>query len=299
MKISIIGLGYVGLPLASLLARKFDVLGFEVDEGKVARIRKGISPINEPGLDSVLKEALESGMLTVSHDPSDLLETEVKIITVGTPYDSVKDSIDYSQLESALRLVSPLLKNGDVIMLKSTVPPGTTSGFVKGFLEGDGFKVPDQIGLVFSPERIVEGQAIADFQKLPKIIGATDARSASIAKEVISALGGEVTVVSNPETAEFVKMIDNYVRFAFLGITNELAIMAENLGVDVFESIRAAKHDYPRNAGILIPGPGVGGSCLNKDPYILRAEMRKRNTKLQMVEAAREINDNIPPLKIV
>ena len=165
---------------------------------------------------------------------------------------------------------------------------------VRDFLESKGFRVPDDIGLVFSPERMVEGQAIGDFMTLPKIIGASDERSRVIADKVIASLGGPVCNVSTVTAAEMVKMVDNYSRYAFLGLTNEIALMCEKVGVDVLEVIAAAKKEYPRNAGILIPGPGVGGSCLNKDPFILRAHMRREDLFLRMVEAASIVNRSMP-----
>lgn len=133
-----------------------------------------------------------------------------------------------------------------------------------------------------------------DFTSLPKIIGASDPETSRVVSEVIGSLGGRIVSVSNPETAEMVKMVDNYSRYVFLGLTNEIALSSEKIGVDALELIRAAKQDYPRNAGLLLPGPGVGGSCLNKDPFILRADLRKKSLNLKMVDAAAEVNRSIP-----
>ena len=174
MKLAVIGLGYVGLPLASLLSRDFDVIGFEVDKFKVQTIIKGSATINEPGFNDELSKSLESGKLEITSEASRLKEATVKIVTVGTPFSPENDNVDYSQLENSLDIILPNLNNGDVIMLKSTVPPGTTMGLVKNKIESFGYKVPESIGLVFSPERMIEGQAIRDFRTLPKIIGASD-----------------------------------------------------------------------------------------------------------------------------
>ena len=156
------------------------------------------------------------------------------------------------------------------------------------------FRVPEDVGLAFSPERMVEGQAIRDFTSLPKIIGASDPETSAIVTEVIGSLGGRIVHVSSPETAEMVKMVDNYSRYVFLGLTNEIALVSEKVGVDVLELLSAAKQDYPRNAGLMIPGPGVGGSCLNKDPFILKADLRKKSLNLRMVDAAADVNRSIP-----
>lgn len=294
MKLAVIGLGYVGIPLSSLLARNYEVIGFDTDESKIRKIRDGTIPIKEPGIEDVLNAAMESGRLKITLEPAQLKDSDVKILTVGTPYDEKADFVDYTQLESALEIVIPYLKPGDVIILKSTVPPGTTMGFVKSKVESSGLKVPADIGLVFAPERMVEGQAIIDFQTLPKIIGASDNRSRATAEQIFGTLGGKIIAVSNPETAETIKMVDNYARYVFLGLTNELALTCEKLNVDVLEIIRSAKDNYPRNAGLLFPGPGVGGSCLNKDPFILRGVTRKSGLELEMLTSAQLINSQMP-----
>ncbi len=179
-RIAVIGLGYVGLPLSLLLARQFLIIGFDTDIEKIKKIKIGESPITEPGVDKLLfdKDILHN--LQITHKTSQLKSAKIKIITVGTPYDSVTDYIDYSQLNEAFDLLKNNLRNGDIIILKSTVPPGTTNKIVRGRIEGYGFKVPDEIGIAFSPERMVEGQAIKDFTSLPKIIGASDSETFDI-----------------------------------------------------------------------------------------------------------------------
>lgn len=293
-KISVIGLGYVGLSLSLLLARKFWVIGFDTDRNKIDKLRNGINPIKEPGVDDLMSNPAIMNHIELSDNPADLKGSKIKIITVGTPYDQNSDYIDYSQLNGALDLLRGNLKSGDIVILKSTVPPGTTNTLVRDRIISYGFSIPEDVGIAFSPERMVEGQAIKDFTSLPKIIGASDQKTFAIVSEVISSLGGTIIQVSNPETAEMVKMVDNYSRYVFLGLTNEIALVSEKVGVDVLELLRAAKQDYPRNAGLLIPGPGVGGSCLNKDPFILKAELRKKSLFLKMVDAATDVNRSIP-----
>lgn len=292
--ISIIGMGYVGIPLSSLLAKDFNVTGFDVDKAKVQELLEGRLTIHEPDLKEIFDASIMSKQLTITDNPDRIKDTTVKIITVGTPYDNDRKMTNYNQLLSSLRIVVPRLKKGDVIVLKSTVPPGTTSKLVRKAVEEAGFVVPDDIGLAFVPERMIEGQAVKDFKTLPKIIGATDDRTYNIVSEMLSSLGGEIIRVSNPETAEMAKMVDNYSRYVFLGLTNELALISEKIGVDVLELISAAKKNYPRNSGLLLPGPGVGGSCLNKDPFILQSELEKKSMNLKMVDAAKEINSYMP-----
>lgn len=294
MKISVVGLGYVGLPLSVLLARKFNVVGFETNQEKVKAINSGESPIEEPGLEDLLREAINSGRFKASSNEEDLLDTTVKIITVGTPFDSLTNLVDYSQLRSSLEIVTRNLHKGDLMILKSTVPPGTTSHLVKEYIKKAGLEVPKHIGLVYSPERIIEGQAISDFQTLPKIIGASDDCSYMMAREILCSIGGSVKRVSSLETAEMVKLVDNYTRYVELGLTNEIALMSEKIGVDVMELLNAAKLEYPRNSGLLVPGPGVGGSCLNKDPFILQSFMSAKDLGLKMVESAKNVNYSMP-----
>ncbi len=293
-KISVIGLGYVGLPLSLLLARKFRVIGFDTDASKIDKLRKGINPITEPGIDDLMSDSSIMDHIELTDNYEDLRGSKIKIITVGTPYDPDTDYIDYSQLNGALDLLHGNIRKGDIIVLKSTVPPGTTNTVVRDRITSYGFRVPEDVGIAFSPERMVEGQAIRDFTTLPKIIGASDPETSGVVSELLGTLGGTVVKVTNPETAEMVKMVDNYSRYVFLGLTNEIALASERIGVDVLELIRAAKQDYPRNAGILLPGPGVGGSCLNKDPFILKADLRKRSLNLRMVDAASDVNRSIP-----
>lgn len=293
-KISVIGLGYVGLPLSLLLARKYYVIGFDTDNTKIEKLKRGINPISEPGIEKLMSNLDVMSHLELSSNSAELKNTKMKIITVGTPYDSNSDYIDYSQLNNALDLLKENLKVGDLVVLKSTVPPGTTNTIVRDKISSFGFSIPKDIGIAFSPERMVEGQALKDFTSLPKIIGASDPITSIIVSQVIGSLGGTVIQVSSPETAEMVKMVDNYSRYVFLGLTNELALISEKVGVDILELLTAAKQDYPRNAGLMVPGPGVGGSCLNKDPFILKADLKKKTLNLRMVDAAADVNMSIP-----
>lgn len=293
-RVCVVGTGYVGLPLATLLSRDYVVVGFDVDTEKISQLSAGRTTLQEPGLSDALTSALAKRRLRFTSRVEEAAGCDVKILTVGTPYDHGKKDVDYSQLDHALELIGAHLSARDVLIIKSTVPPGTTVGRVKSLVETCGFRVPEDIGLVFAPERIVEGQALSDFVRLPKIIGATDDRSYDVARDVLGSLGGSVRRVSGPTTAELVKLVDNYSRYVFLGLANEIALMSEKVGVDALDLIAAAKFEYPRNSGILLPGPGVGGSCLNKDPLILASVMEEEGLALEMGRAASLINQSIP-----
>lgn len=284
----------MGLPLATLLARNFAVVGFDVDAEKVSHLTLGRTTLQEPGLTEALASAIAERRLRFTSRAAESAGCDVKILTVGTPYNQRKKAVDYSQLDLALNLIGEHLTPGEVLIIKSTVPPGTTAGRVREFVQALGLRVPEDVGLTFAPERIVEGQAMRDFVRLPKIIGATDDRSYDVAREVLGSLGGSVRRVSGPTVAELVKLVDNYSRYVFLGLTNELALMSERLGIDVLDLIDAAKFEYPRNSGLLQPGPGVGGSCLNKDPLILSSVMEQEGLTLEMGRAASRVNQSIP-----
>lgn len=156
-KISVIGLGYVGLPLSLLLARKFRVIAFDTDKNKIEKLRKGINPITESGVNELMSDPAIMNHIDLSDNSPDLGKSKIKIITVGTPYDPNNDYIDYSQLNVALDFLHGNLKSGDIVILKSTVPPGTTNTVVRDRIMSYGFKVPEDVGIAFSPERMVEG----------------------------------------------------------------------------------------------------------------------------------------------
>lgn len=293
MRIAVVGLGHVGLPLAALLARHHVVVGLEANQAVVADTNRGVTVIAEPGLKAVLGSAVRSGRLRATFQPDEIASSPVKIIAVGTPYNRDTHTVDSSQLEAALAAVTAHLRRHDTVILKSTVPPGTTEGWVRDSVEAAGFKVPRDVGLVFAPERMVEGRAIRDFCTLPKILGATDDRSFRVARAALAPLGGHIVRVRNPTTAEMAKMMDNYTRFVLLGLTNELAMIARAFGVDPQEVLHAFKDHYPRNAGVLSPGPGVGGSCLNKDPFALGDEAGKRGLKVRMLASAQMVNESM------
>jgi nucleotide sugar dehydrogenase len=293
-RICVVGTGYVGLPLSALLSQRFPVIGLDVDEAKIRLLASGVVPLQEPGVLELVSSQLAKGSLRFTTQPEEIGPYNIKVLTVGTPFDPDHGGVDFSQIDQALTLLCPQLRPGDVVVVKSTVPPGTTNRRVREAVESYGLRVPDDVGLAYSPERIVEGQALQDFATLPKVIGTTDERSFETLRDVFGSLGGPVIRVDSPETAEMVKMVDNYSRYVFLGLTNEIALMCERVGVDVLQLIEAAKFEYPRNAGILRPGPGVGGSCLNKDPFILASLMQESGLHLEMVDSAARVNKSIP-----
>ena len=265
-----------------------------MNKTKIIRINSGDTPINEPGLHQLLLSLPKAGSLIVTDNPTYIKEAKIKIITVGTPYDENSGIVDYYQLNDSIKILLPNPNHGDVVILKSTVRLGTTMGLVKNLIESGDFTDPQEIGGVFSPELDVEGQAVNDFLMLQNIITASDARSGKIAEELLKTLGGKIIKVSNPEIAETIKMVDNYSRYVFLGLTNELVLVSVKIGVDVLETIGSVKDQYPRSAGLLLLGLGAGGAGLNKDPFILRGVMRRFGMEMQEVKSYETINSRMP-----
>jgi len=294
-KSCIVGLGFIGLPLAVALASKgAEVLGYEIREEVVEKINKGIAPIYEPGLENELKKVVESGKFQASADVSVINEASIVIITVGTPVDeNGVPKLDY--VKSACEVIGKNLKKGAIVVLKSTVPPGTTEDFVKPQLEEhSGMKCPEDFGVAFCPERTVEGQAMKEFLTLPKVVGGINAETTERVSTFFSVLNNKIVKVGKPRTAEMVKLMDNTYRDVNIALANEFAKAGMALGVDVIEAIKAANQDYSRNH-ILIPGAGVGGSCLTKDPLILNTTVKEKNgPELELVLQGREVNKKMP-----
>lgn len=294
--LGVVGLGHIGLPLALLLSlRGFKVIGFDVDKAHVEQLRQGKCQFYEKDLDQVFVKARATNRIEFTSDENRLSDVDVPIITVGTPWNDVEKKPDLSQLSKATELVGRRLKKGAVVILKSTVTPGTTETIVGKELERlSGLKVKQDFGLAFSPERIIEGRAIEDFTSLPKIVGGIDERSLEVASNIFGSLGGKVHRVSSLRAAEMVKLLDNYNRDSSIAVINNFALICEVAAVDVFEVIEAAKDDYPRNSGLLLPGAGVGGSCLNKDPWLLYDFAKEHRVHSELIPTLRDTNKSMP-----
>lgn len=294
--VGVIGLGHIGLPLASLLTTGgFSVVAYDVDPNRVMQVKAGLPGFHELGLEQTLRGALQSGRMLVTDEEASLAAVEVSLITIGTPWNEREGMPDLSQLDAAVKTLGRNLRRGAVVVLKSTVAPLTTEERVAPQLQSiSGMTAGRDFGIAFSPERMIEGQAIQDFKTLPKIIGAIDDRSYEKAAAVLGALGGKVLRVSSPRAAEMVKMLDNFNRDSSLALINQFAVLCMAAGVDVLEIIRTAKLDYPRNAGLLIPGGGVGGSCLNKDPWILNYFGQQHGVDARFIHTVRAVNSNMP-----
>jgi len=287
VNVTVIGLGYVGLPTAIIFANKgFNVIGFDTDENKVNLLNQGITPIKEPGLDAMLKNALRNGNFCATLNGVEAVKkSDVVVITVPTPIENGK--INFKYLIAALKTVNKGIHKDMLIVVESTIPPTTTERIVKPIIESSGLKVEKDVYLAHVPERIAPGNSIRELQTIPRIIGGVGQKSACKALEVYGKVNPNL-VITDATTAEFVKLIENAYRDINIAFANLIALIAEDIGVDIKKSIELA-NTHPR-VNILKPGPGVGGPCLTKDPYLLIYE-RQNIFGISFITKAREIND--------
>jgi UDP-N-acetyl-D-mannosaminuronic acid dehydrogenase len=287
-KICIMGLGYVGLTLAVVMAEVgFDVQGVEIRDDVVRDLARGKPHFHEPGLAGRLARVLKSGRLSVSqHIPADF-DASVYVVTVGTPLDGA-GKVRVDMVVNVVREIAEHLKDRDMVVMRSTVELGTTRNVVKPLLDATG----QSFDLVFCPERTLEGQALRELRELPQIVGGHDQDARIRAAQVFQFLTPTVVQVSSLETAELIKLVDNAQRDVHFGLSNEVARLADAIGVSAMEVIRAGKLGYPRT-DLPVPGP-VGGPCLEKDSHILASGLGGLGIAPEIIMAARRTNERQP-----
>ena len=288
----VIGLGYVGLPLATEFARAgFHVIGFDVDTTRVASLNAGVCHI--PDVDSeLLRSLVQTGAFEASDDFDRLAEVDAVSICVPTPLRKTKDP-DISFVVNAAEAVARRLHRGQLVVLESTTYPGTTEELVQPLLERHGLSVGVDVFLAFSPERIDPGNTRFTLRNTPKVIGGVTKDCTRIAAALYSSVVEEVVTVSSPCVAEMVKLLENTFRAVNIGMANELALIANVLGVDVWEVISAAA-TKPFGFVPFYPGPGLGGHCIPVDPHYLAWKLRSLNYRARFVELASEVNGEMP-----
>lgn len=274
-QVIVIGLGYVGLTLASVLAEKgFDVVGIEKDSIVVGMLNSRRVPIHEPKLPEILRETVGRNLNFRSTEEgleprSSILIRRFFVIAVGTPVDSETGKADLSYLEAALQDMAKHIQIGDVVIVRSTVPVGTTRMLVGERLHAmTGLKPGFEIHLVFAPERTVEGQAIEELQNLPQLISGISEESTRIGISFFSQVCSRIVRTETIEACEFAKLMSNAYRDTMFNFANEMAFLSRKHGIDVTRLIQDANSGYPRN-NIPMPSPGVGGPCLSKDSQLL------------------------------
>ena len=294
MRVGVVGLGYVGLPLAVEKAKAgFKTTGFDVNSEKVRLVNEGHNYIGDV-VDSDLKQIVESGMLSATTDFEKIATADFVAICVPTPLD-VHQEPDISYVESSTRAVAPHIHRGSVIVLESTTYPGTTEELLKPILEeASGLKCGEDFYLGFSPERVDPGNLIYKTKNTPKVVGAIGKDATEVIAAMYRAvLDSDVFEASSPAIAEMEKILENTYRNINIGLVNELAQLCDRMGIDVWEVIAAAS-TKPYGFQPFYPGPGLGGHCIPLDPYYLTWKAREYGFHTSMIENSMIINDNMP-----
>ena len=272
--VGVVGLGYVGLPLAVEKAKAgFRTIGFDVQEEKVKQVNAGHNYIGDV-VDAELAQLVNNGMLSATSDFSFIKEVDFVAICVPTPLD-IHQEPDISYVENSAKSIAGYLTKGTVVVLESTTYPGTTEELIKPILEkGSGLECGKDFYLGFSPERVDPGNAVYKTKNTPKVVGAVGKDAQEVIAAIYGAvLGDKVHTVSSPAVAEMTKILENTYRNINIGLINELAILCNRMNIDLWEVIEAAK-TKPFGFTAFYPGPGLGGHCIPLDPYYLTWKAR-------------------------
>jgi UDP-N-acetyl-D-mannosaminuronic acid dehydrogenase len=284
--ICVLGLGYIGLPTASLFATHgHKVLGVDVSDRIVNTINAGEIHIEEPGLHALARAAVGSGNLRASKKPE---PSDVYIICVPTPLKSDK-TCDLSYVISAAESIAPLVRRGDLVILESTSPPGTTRDIIAPMMAAGGFKPGEDIFLAHCPERVLPGRILKELIENARVIGGINPESARITEELYRGIVEGPIYLTDATTAELVKVMENTFRDVNIALANELGHVCEKLGVSAWEVIELANR-HPR-VNLHLPGPGVGGHCISVDPWFL---VEKFPDLTNLIHLSRRINDDQP-----
>ena len=292
IKIAVVGLGYVGLPLALEFSRKdFLVFGIEIDRDRLEHLKKKETYITD--ISSLeLKNALKSGKFVPCGDFKVLKEADVVIVCVPTPLKR-KIHPDISFIKEAIKSISKNLKIGSLVILESTTYPGTTDEIILPLLESGGLRQGRDFYLCFSPERIDPGNAQYPVSKIPKIIGGVNKEAGLLGKAVYEVIVNKVVMVSSTRVAEITKLLENTFRIVNIGLIDELAMMAHKMKIDIWEVVDAAA-TKPFGFMPFYPGPGVGGHCIPKDPLYLYWKAKKFGFKSRFIKLASDVVSYMP-----
>ncbi len=291
-RIGVIGLGYVGLPLALELARAgFRVTGFDLDAEKVRILKEGGSYIEDVQAGDVAKMVRE-GRLAATTEFSALSSMDVINVCVPTPLTKTKDP-DVSFMLRAVEEIGRRLRSGQLVILGSTTYPGTTHELYVPHLESSGLKCGSDFGVAFAPERIDPANKKFAVRQVPKVVGGETPLAGELACQVFSTVFEKVVPVSSTQAAEMVKLLENTFRAINIGLVNEVALMCDRLGLDVWEVIDAAA-TKPYGFMKFSPGPGLGGHCIPVDPTYLSWKMKALNFTARFIELATDVNGHMP-----
>jgi len=291
-KIGVIGLGYVGLPLAiEFIQVGFDVIGIDIDQNKVKSINRGKNYINDVN-DDLLEKAVNNNKLSATNDFSAVEAMDSISICVPTPLNKQKDP-DISFIISVMDKIKKYIHSDMIIILESTTYPGSTKELILPYIQDCGFEVGKDFFLCYSPERIDPGNIDFNTSNTPKVIGGITENCTKIAISLYETIVDEVVPVSSTETAEMIKLLENTFRAINIGLANEIAIICEKLGVNVWEVIDAAE-TKPFGYMKFSPGPGLGGHCIPIDPHYLSWKLKTLDYEARFIQLAGEINTNMP-----
>lgn len=293
--ISVIGLGYIGLPTAAMFAsRKMHVIGVDVNEHAVDTINRGQIHIVEPDLDIAVHAAVTEGYLRATTQPE---PADAFLIAVPTPFRGSGHDPDLSYIEAAARAIAPMLQAGNLVILESTSPVGATEQMAAWLAaERPDLSFPQAVGedsdirIAYCPERVLPGKVMQELIQNDRVIGGMTVRCSEVASRLYeSFVTGECVVASNPRVAEMAKLTENSFRDVNIAFANELSFICQDMNIDVWELIRLANR-HPR-VNILQPGPGVGGHCIAVDPWFIVSSSPK---SARLIRTAREVNDRKP-----
>jgi UDP-N-acetyl-D-glucosamine dehydrogenase len=291
-RVAIIGLGYVGLPLAiSFEEAGLQVVGIDASAGRVAELRAGASPIDDIS-DDRLAAALAKGLRIASADEADLGEADAIFVCVPTPITDSKDP-DLAPVRSAAETICSGLRAGQLVILQSTTFPGTTTGPFREILERGGLVAGRDFDLAFAPERVNPGDPASASRDVPRLVGATTPAATARAAALLRNINARVVELSSPDAAEMAKLLENVFRNVNIAFVNQLALLCERMGLDVWEVVDAAA-TKPFGFMRFTPGPGVGGHCIPVDPYYLAWRARQFDFVDRFVELAGDINLAMP-----
>jgi nucleotide sugar dehydrogenase len=291
--VGVIGLGYVGLPLAVEKAKAgFKVIGFDIQESKVKMVNEGHNYIGDV-VNADLEKIVSDGHLRATVDFDELSDCDVVAICVPTPLDIYKQP-DLTYVINSTKDVAKRLHRDMLVVLESTTYPGTTEDVMKPILEETGLVCGKDFYLAFSPERVDPGNLRFKTKNTPKVVGGVGPESTEVAKLLYeSVLEAEVFVVSSPKEAEMTKILENTFRIVNIALINEMAVVADKMGINIWEVINAAS-TKPFGFMPFFPGPGVGGHCIPIDPFYLTYIARKYDYHTRLIELSGEINDSMP-----
>lgn len=289
---AVIGLGYVGLPLAVTASEAgLRVLGFDVDESRVRMIHEGKSYITDVSSERLAK-TVKSGLFRATSDEKMLKEANVISICVPTPLSKTREP-DMSYVHSAAETVSRNLRGNQLVILESTTYPGTTREVVVPKIEKNGFEIGKDIFVAFSPERVDPGNKDYTIRNTPKVVGGMTPECTEIARMFYSLFIEKVHTVSSPEAAEMTKLLENIFRAVNIALVNEIMLLCDRMGINVWEVIEAAS-TKPFGFMKFYPGPGLGGHCIPIDPFYLSWKAKEYDFWTEFIELAGRISENIP-----